>query len=162
MSRNSFQSVCHFRSCHGAERLWRKCWLPQRETSELSESIAAVYEVQTSKSVSRAFPLTVSSRLRNSKLDIRILLLHKKKCAAGKGCNCRDFAKKECQIFQTQHIIRMNTNDEKDCIAPRLHVTRRTWTCPTCPTCPFGAPRFSAWSAWHPVGGCSGLCQRHR
>lgn len=53
----------------------------------------------------------------------------------------------------------MNTNDEKDCIAPRLHVTRRTWTCPTCP---FGAPRFSAWSAWHPVGGCSGLCQRHR
>ena len=33
---NSFQSVCHFRSCHGAERLWRKCWLPQRETSELS------------------------------------------------------------------------------------------------------------------------------
>ena len=43
MSRNSFQSVCHFRSCHGAERLWRKCWLPQRETSELSESIAAVY-----------------------------------------------------------------------------------------------------------------------
>ncbi len=33
---NSFQSVSHFRSCHGAERLWRKCWLPQRETSELS------------------------------------------------------------------------------------------------------------------------------
>eukprot|EP00434_Breviolum_minutum_P031701 symbB.v1.2.028035.t1/scaffold2927.1/size67078/2 len=46
------------------------------------------------------------------------------------------------------------------------HGAERLWRkCPDLQECEPCFPvdcEFSAWSAWHPVGGCSGLCQRHR